>query len=401
MGGQLTHPMINMLTKTLLRKRTWLALLTCTLLAVMLSGCQNLSFYSQAVRGQYQIWANQRELVALIQDPATPETMKEKFRLVLHLRGYAEQELQLASEGQYSRFVDLHRRYVVWNVNAAPEFSLKPTSWWYPFVGRQKYRGYFSEDSARRYAADLARTGLDVHVGGVEAYSTLGWFHDPVLNTFIHRTEADLAEILFHELAHQQVFARGDTDFNEAFATAVAEEGVRRWLLASGNTNALERFMIAERRNEDFVRLVQRARAELKELYGETAKEGEPRIPGPKLSDTEKRAAKAQIIVRLRQNYEKLKADWGGYDGYDRWFNQTLNNAQLNTVAAYYDLVPGFRGLLQAHGGDLRKFYAEARNLAEVGKTKRHETLHALARSADPAVQLGQVKAPRVPKNLP
>jgi len=242
-----------------------------------------------------------------------------------------------------------------------------------------KYRGYFSQSGARRYAATLEKKDWEVYVEGVEAYSTLGWFKDPLLNTFITEPDSDLAEILFHELAHQRVFIRGDTDFNEAFATAVGEEGARRWLEAKGEPDKTEKYLAALRRNEQFVQLVMAAREQLKSLYGDKpSTNGRAQKRPPKNADLGGlRRQRAAILTQLRQDYTSLKAQWGGIGSYDRWFAQSLNNAQLNTVAAYYDLVPGFRGLLQKKKGDLEKFYEAVRALGRLKKEERHRQLKA------------------------
>jgi predicted aminopeptidase len=193
-------------------------------------GCQTLGYYTQAVHGEYHILACQQTIEKVLADSRTPASLQDRLQLVQQLRGFAGKELKLPVDGHYRRYADLHREFVVWNVYAAPEFSLASRSWWYPFVGSLDYRGYFAEEKARHFAADIAKKGFDVYVEGVEAYSTLGWFKDPVLNTFINHSDARLAEIIFHELGHQRVFAHGDTDFNEAFATVVGQEGARRWL---------------------------------------------------------------------------------------------------------------------------------------------------------------------------
>src|SRR5512141_2027994 len=241
------------------------------LLAIVLavSGCKTLSFYAQAFRGQYQIFAHEKPIQKLIDDPKTPAELRRRFELVQRLRGFAQTELHLPVDGHYRKYVDVHRPYVVWNVEAAPEFSMEPKTWWYPLVGSLAYRGYFSERGATNYGASLERRGYDVFVGGVQAYSTLGWFKDPVLNTFIFETDPFLAEIIFHELAHQRVFARGDTDFNEAFATTVGEEGARRWLKASGDDAAIAQYQAEMRRTRLFVGMVMKARGQLETLYGD------------------------------------------------------------------------------------------------------------------------------------
>jgi predicted aminopeptidase len=270
-------------------------------------------------------------------------------------------------------------------VEAAPEFSMQPKTWWYPLVGSLEYRGYFSKNGATNYAAYLRSKGYDVTVGGVEAYSTLGWFKDPVLNTFIYEPDADLAEIIFHELGHQRVFARGDTDFNEAFATTVGQEGARRWLQAKGDKKGFEDYLAHLHRNERFVHLVMDARARLGALYGDQ------RSPDGRISATDKnakvpaeqlRVQKREILENLKRDYELVKVQWGEDPEYDGWFSHQLNNAHLNSVAAYYDFVPAFEQLLAANGGDLEKFYDEVARLAKKPKDERHATLRALSRSS-------------------
>jgi predicted aminopeptidase len=313
--------------------------------------------------------------------PDTRPALRDKLQLVLDVRAFADRELHLKADGHYSEYADLGRRFVVWNVYAAPEFSLEPKKWWYPVVGSLKYRGFFSEKDARETGARLAKQGYDVHVGGVEAYSTLGWFKDPVLNTFIHHDTNDLAEILFHELAHQRVFAKGDTDFNEAFATAVGEEGVRRWLEVRGDAKARADYEVELRRKDQFVALVMQARAELEKVYGEEAIHGS-RPQGKTGSESlvaAKRAAKEAVIARLRANYARLKEEWGGYAAYDGWFQRPINNARLNTIAAYYTLVPAFKQLLAQQDGNLTKFYAEAKSMAALSKEQRQERIAALS----------------------
>ena len=331
-------------------------------LATVLSGCQTVTYYKQAIRGQYQIFANRQPIEKLLSSTNTPSDLKEKFRLVMDLRRFAATELKLPVDGHYNRFADVKRRFVVWNVHAAKEFSLEPKTWRYPVVGRLKYRGFFSEAQAKRYGKQLQEEGLDVYVDGVEAYSTLGWFKDPVLNTFIHHHEIELADILFHELAHQRVFASGDTDFNEAFATAVAEEGVHRWF--KDKPALLEQFRVQQEHEEEFVRIVLIARDELRHIYARTNE-----------SPAALRHQKLEAIENLRGEYAKLKQEWGGYSGYDGWFKRPISNAQLNTVATYHHFVPSFRALLRKDGGDLQKFYHDVKALANLPKTERHRRL--------------------------
>lgn len=347
--------------------------------AFFLTGCDTVRYYRQAAAGQYEILSRREPIPeVLVRSNTTPE-LRRQLELVLRLRQFAEGELKLKADGHYEKYADLGRRFVVWNVYAAPEFSLEPRKWWYPIVGSMQYRGFFSEQEARQYGGRLTHEGYDVFVGGVEAYSTLGWFKDPVLNTFVHHPPADLAETLFHELAHQRVFASGDTDFNEAFATCVGEEGVRRWIAEHGDAKARAEYDLEVRRKEQFVALVMKTREALQYIY-----ENEP-APSTRAGDTnpplnlDQGRRKREALTKLRSDYEELKASWGGYSGYDNWFNRPLNNAHLNTVATYQHFVPGFQQLLTAHGGDLEKFYSSAGSLARLSKEERHQQLASLA----------------------
>ena len=288
-------------------------------------------------------------------------------------------------DGHYRKYVDVHRPFVVWNVEAAPEFSMEPKSWWYPLVGSLDYRGYFSERGAQRYGRWLEKKGYDVYIGGVEAYSTLGWFKDPVLNTFIFNAEPDLAETIFHELGHQRVFARGDTDFNEAFATTVGQEGARRWLQSKGDAVIRSNYLAELRRTREFARLIMTTRERLQALYGdERNEEGKVKATKKKRDVPREslREEKRQLFARLQGEYAELKKQWGGETDYDDWFAKPLNNAKLNSVAAYYDLVPGFEHLLELNGGDLEKFYAAAERLALQPKKERQQRLRTLGKKS-------------------
>ena len=343
------------------KKITFFAVVACFVL--VLSGCETVSYYKQAITGQYQIFSRQSSIKKLMERQDTPAALKDRFKLVLELRDFAQTQLGLPVDGHYLKYADINRKHVVWNVYAAPELSLEQKTWWYPAVGKLKYRGYFSEARATNYAARLERQYWDVYVSGIDAYSTLGWFKESLLNTFIHDPEADFAETLFHELAHQRLFISGDTDFNEAFATVIGQEGARRWLRTRATTNALEDYAVLLRRENDFVNLVQATRQKLKAIYDSQQ------------PDDAKRKAKSETIEGLRRDYQEMKTRWGGYSGYDQWFSKPLNNAQLNTVATYHDLVPAFQRLLAAHGGNLDSFYKEVEQLEKLGKEERRQRL--------------------------
>jgi predicted aminopeptidase len=344
-----------------------LALLLVAAGATLLCGCHSISYYSQAVSGQWELLIKPEPIRQIIADPKTPEPLRERLQLVLRLREFAARELALPTNGHYLNYADLKRPYVAWTVYAAPEFSTKAKSWWYPIVGSLDYHGYFKEAAARRYAESLRQRGFDVFVGAAPAFSTLGWFQDPVLNTFVFDEEADLAELLFHELAHQRVFVAGDTEFNEAFATAVAEEGLKRWMQTKNDPAGHERYRASIAREEQFVQLVIDTREKLEKFF--EAKNHPPRLV------SELRAGKQAIFEEMREKYLRLKQSWGGDTGYDRWFAKPLNNAQLNTVEAYYKLVPSFERLLAKHHGDLPAFYREVKSIGRLKKDERRERL--------------------------
>jgi predicted aminopeptidase len=360
----------------LLNRLTSVLLLILSLISIC--GCQTAHYYRQAVTGELQILTHRQPIARLIADPKTPAKLREKLELVLRLRAFARKELKLPTDKHYLTYVDLHRRFAVWNVNAAPEFSLEPKKWWYPFVGSLKYRGYFSHKDADLYGDALARRGDDVYVEGVEAYSTLGWFADPLLNTFIMNPESDLAETVFHELTHQRLFLSGDTDFNEALATAVSEEGVRRWYKAKHDDAGCREYLTELRRNREFVAVVMKARHRLETVYGQTNQPGAVRQPLTRSVPARLRAEKAGVIRELRADYAQLKSSWGGYAGYDAWFALPLNNAQLNTIAVYYELVPGFQVLLRDRAGDLDSFFKAVEDMRSLSKEARHRRLREL-----------------------
>jgi len=247
---------------------------------------------------------------------------------------------------------------------------VQPKEWCFPFAGCVGYKGYFAEVDAQRFAAELRTQRYDVYTGGVPAYSTLGWFKDPVLNTFIRYPEAEIARLIFHELAHQVAYAKGDTTFNESFAVAVEEEGVRRWLAAHGNAEQKSAFDQAQVYRRAFLDIVAQYRTRLAQLYAEP------------LNPEAMRAQKAQAFAQMRADYLALKQNLGGFSGYDWWFNQPLNNAQLASVAIYNQLVPAFTALLRSSGADLPAFYAEVKRLASLKQSERDTAMQALRPAA-------------------
>jgi predicted aminopeptidase len=344
--------------------------LAAACLALLLGGCANFSYYLQSMSGQLELWNRERPIQDLIDDKATPEPLRSKLTKVLEIRAYASRELGLPDNRSYRLYADLKRPYVVWNVFATQEFSVQPEQWCFLFVGCVSYRGYFAKEDADRFALEYAGQGQghDVYVGPVPAYSTLGWFPDPVLNTFIHYPDVEVARLIFHELTHQVVYVRDDTVFNESFAVAVEQEGVRRWLARYGDEKQHAAFERTQRIRAGFVRLVRKYRGDLDALY---------KTP---LAPDAMRARKEEILRALDQEYETIKRqDWGGFAGFDAWFARKPNNAQLASVAIYTQMVPAFQALLKREGGDLARFYAAVKELAALPKEERNARLFALA----------------------
>jgi predicted aminopeptidase len=335
------------------------------LLITVLGGCASPLYYAQAISGQLEILAKRRPVEELLSDPATPAQTKHQLKLAQRLRDFAIQELALPDNQSYRRYADLDRPFAVWNVFAAPELSLEPKKWCFIVAGCVPYRGYFARDKAEQFAASFKQKGYDVYVGGVPAYSTLGWFNDPLLNTFIHRSEAELAGLLFHELAHQKIYVSGDSAFNESFVTVIELEGVKRWFQQSGNAKEAEAYRLKIQRREEFIALVLEHRARLKEIYASS------------LIDAEKRMVKARVFEELRNDYAKLKTIWNGYSAFDNWFKQDLNNAHLAAIGLYSQYVAAFQALLAQHGGNLAAFYREVERLAQLPPDERAVALQA------------------------
>lgn len=343
------------------------------LILLAVGGCASSGYYWQSVQGQLDIWRRERPIEEVISDPATPASLKERLATVLQIREFASRELGLPDNASYRRYADLGRPYVVWNVFAAPGLSLELRQWCFPVAGCVSYRGYFEKDAADRFASALAGDGYDVFTGGVPAYSTLGWFADPVLNTFIHYPAPELARLIFHELSHQVAYVRDDTVFNESFAVAVELEGVRRWLERHGSDDDRRFFQRMQQRRADFIRLVQAYRARLDALYRS------------RLAPQAMRDAKAGILGELAEEYRRLRAEWGGFAGYDRWFAQPPNNASIAAVAIYTQQVPAFQALLREQDGDLSRFYRVVQSLAAQPKSERDAALRSRMGGARPA----------------
>ncbi|TCD14410.1 aminopeptidase [Oricola cellulosilytica] len=333
-------------------------------LTFVLSGCTGISYYVQSVNGHLQIVSARQPVDELIADPEKPAILRAQMALASDIRQFASEELALPDNDSYRSYVDTHRDYVTWAVFAAPELSLEARTWCFPVYGCVPYRGYFSEETANRFAAQLRRQGLDVHVAGITAYSTLGWSSDPLLNTMFGQDEAHLAGLVFHELAHQQFYARGDSAFNEGFAVVVETTGVTKWLTHRGDPAALRRYRDGRERRADFLALVAGARDALAQIYD-----------GPG-SEAQKRAAKAAVIEELRSDYRRLRdRRWSGFAGYDAWFDTPIGNAKIAAAGVYNDLVPAFERLFDLCAGDHARFYRAVQRLGALDGARRADAL--------------------------
>ena len=327
------------------------------LIALAILGALGGCYLLDSARGQLALNSRRVPIETLLANPDTAPELRTRLELALKVREFASRELALPDNASYRSYADIGRPYVVWNVFAAPEFDVDPKTWCFPVTGCVAYRGYFSEARAHDYALGLEARGYDVAVSGVPAYSTLGHFADPVLNTMLSWDETEFAALVFHELAHQLLYVKGDTAFNESFATVVEREGVRRWLEAAGHPAALSDYRARAAQYREVAGLVADGRSRLRALYAR------------ELDALEKRAAKADALGRLRAEYALRRGTLGA--GFDWLFSFRLNNAWLLAVATYEDCVPGLEARLTAAGGDLPRFYAAARELARLSDEAR------------------------------
>ena len=356
---------------------TWHALkcLSLALALASLAGCSSLGYYWQSTSGHLALMQAARPVDDWLQDPASTESLKTRLLLAQEIRRFAATELHLPDNASYQRYADLQRKAAVWNVVAAPELSLKLQQWCFPVAGCVAYKGYFDEAAAEREGAQWRAQGLDVSVYPVPAYSTLGWMNwaggDPLLNTFIHYPEGELARLIFHELAHQVVYVSGDTTFNESFATAVERLGSARWLQAQASPSAQAQFAHAQQRRQQFRALTLDLQRTLRVIYAETYKDSEAT---PLRSQAEQRAQKAAAMTAFRQRYAELKFSWDGFAGYDAWVART-NNASLGALSAYDKLVPDFEALFDKEERDWPRFYTAVKRIAALPKAERHAAL--------------------------
>ncbi|MCB1756351.1 MAG: aminopeptidase [Gammaproteobacteria bacterium] len=343
---------------------------------VFIGGCSTGAYYSQAVSGHLKLMNARQDVATLLESPDLDATLREKLELSKEIRAFASAELGLPDNGSYKSFVKTGRDFVTWNVIAAGEFSVDAKTWCFPVAGCVSYKGYFDKEAAEKQAAELTADGYDTVVTGATAYSTLGWFDDPLLDTMLTGHELRLAGLIFHELAHQKLYLKGDSDFNEAYATFVEQQGVRTWLTASDRQYQLQAYGEFLQRREQFAELLLNAREKLQALYDS------------EISDDEKRQGKQAVFAEMRADYQIMKDQWQGYAGYDRWFEQEINNARLVAAATYRRLVPAFAALFNEQGGEFPAFYRRAAELSTMNKTERETVLAGLVGSEMPAASV-------------
>lgn len=317
---------------------------TIVLVALLLTGCQNIRYYSQAISGQASLLWNSRAIDQVLADSGTTPELRARLELVQKIRAFAVDELDLPESGSYYRYTDIGRDFVLWSVVAAQEFSVAPELFCFPIVGCVSYHGYFDPVRAQEEATTLRAKGLDVSVGPVSAYSTLGWFPDPILSSVLRYPDAELAGLIFHELSHERVYIKDDTTFNESFASFVEQVGVSKWLSAMGRKEELKEYQKRLEQRTRLIRLISATRGQLAKLYAED------------LSAKVKRQKKKQILDELRDEYVALR-DRGQAPNWGRWFDQDLNNAKLAAVATYHDQTGFFEDLFQQANKDFSAFY--------------------------------------------
>lgn len=339
--------------------------LAAPVLLLSLAGCNSVGYYSQAVGGHLKLMRARQPIVEVLADESTSPELRQKLQTLMEARKFAVTELGLPDNDSYSTFVETGRSAVTWNVVAAEEFSVNAKTWCFPVAGCVSYRGYFDRDDADDYAKRLAEENFDVTVGGASAYSTLGWFDDPILDTMLRGSDTRYVSTLFHELAHQVLYVKDDSDFNEAFASFVEQIGTRKWLVDRGEAERIDAYDLSLQRGEDFVKLLKVTREALQATFGKS------------IDEQAMRAEKADVFNKMRDDYESLKESWGGYSGYDNWFKRDLNNARLVAVSTYRRFVPAFFAMYLEAEEDINRFYDIARIAAELPFHERREHMNA------------------------
>lgn len=333
------------------------------ILIVLASGCADVRYYMQTVRGQLDVVSRRQDIVEMLEDESLPQTMRERLNLVLAVRSFAVASMQLPESGSYKTYADLERDYAVQNLFAAPEFSTRLRSWCYPVVGCATYRGYFNADMLLETASKLRQQGYDIYTGWVAAYSTLGWFDDPILNTVMGWPEYQLVGLILHELAHHRLYIEDDTVFNESFASAVEQSGIALWYSAQEQQDQVRMYLERKNSRKLVIEIIMRIRDELAELYQQ------------ELPIDDMRQAKSRLMQKAKDQYAQLGDQVTSSSGFNRWFAGELNNAKLGSVAAYNSYVDAFLSILAAHEHDYAKFYLHVEALGKLNQSDRKASM--------------------------
>ena len=334
-----------------------LLLLLCT----ALTGCGQTGYFAQAAKGQWDIISARQEIEQLLDDPQLDSKLRQQLELIQEIREFASNQLDLPDNRSYRYYSKTGRPYAVWNVVATPRYQISPKTWCFPFAGCVAYKGYFTEKDAAELNIKLIDQGYDTFLYGVSAYSTLGWFSDPILDTFVNYSENSLAELIFHELAHQVVYVKDDSSFNEAFATAVGERGLQEWIKHKHPDQDIAALVENNKRNAHITNLILKYRDRLAEVY---EREAESKLA----------QSKAEIFSEMKNAYANIKQSGQGTRYYDWWFSLDLNNAHLSSVSTYYRLVPGFEKMLD-QAGSFDNFYSAVAKKATLPKAEREAWL--------------------------
>ena len=326
-------------------------------------GCSSLGYLAHTANGHLKVMSKRQSIEQLLKQDDINTTLRRDLNTVQDIRSYASSALALPDNNSYTQYVELERDYVTWVVFAAPELSLQPVNWCFWIVGCVPYRGYFDPNKAEQFAESLRSQGLEVHVTPVAAYSTLGWFSDPVLSPMLNKGIVVTADYIFHELAHQQIYIKDDTEFNEAFATAVATAGVQAWLQQVNDLSSLARYQRNADEKQQIYFLVKTLRETLQTIYESST------------SSNLKRKDKKLAFIKYQTDVNALLNGWQHGARYRRWALEGINNAKLNAMAAYYELVPNFLDLLQECQKDYARFYEVVASMQSLSKKQRRHYL--------------------------
>ncbi len=333
-------------------------LISILFIVFSLSGCASINYYSQSIQGQFEVLQKRQAIKDILKENNISDSLRNKLNTVLLLRNFSVEQLSLPKNNSYLSYTDLERDYVIWNIFANEEFSLEPVSWCYLVVGCLSYRGYFSQTEAEQHASELGEKGYDIYLGGVSAYSTLGWFDDPVLNTMLQWNDIRLATVMFHELAHQQLYIKDDSEFNESYADAVAYIGVTKWLEQQYDKNLLKEYQQSQRQENEFVDLIMRYKSILNDIYHSAENE------------KTKRKLKKESLQNMSNDYFKMSNTWGK-SPYKGWFSSDINNAKLASIVTYKEYVSDFLEIYEKFEKDLPKFYSFSKSLSDCKPMKR------------------------------